>query len=78
VGIITLTSDLGLRDHYVAAVKASILSQAPQAMIVDISHEVRSFDIQAAAFLVRNVWHQFPLGTVHVIGINPELTALQA
>ena len=77
VGIITLTSDLGLRDHYVAAVKASILSQAPQAMIVDISHEVRSFDIQAAAFLVRNVWHQFPLGTVHVIGINPELTALQ-
>lgn len=77
VGIITLTSDLGLRDHYVAAVKASILSQAPQAIIVDISHEVRSFDIQAAAFLVRNVWHQFPLGTVHVIGINPELTALQ-
>lgn len=77
VGIITLTSDLGLRDHYVAAVKASILSQAPQAQIVDISHEVRSFDIQAAAFLVRNVWHQFPLGTVHVIGINPELTAVQ-
>ncbi len=77
LGIITLTSDLGLRDHYVAAVKASILSQAPQATIVDVSHDVHSFDIQAAAFLVRNVWHHFPLGTVHVIGINPEFTARQ-
>jgi S-adenosylmethionine hydrolase len=75
VGIITLTSDLGLRDHYVAAVKASILSQAPQAIIVDVSHEVRSFDIHAASFLVKSVWQQFPLGTVHIIGINPELTS---
>jgi S-adenosylmethionine hydrolase len=74
VGIITLTSDLGTRDHYVAAVKAALLSHAPQASIVDISHEVRSFDIHAASFLIRSVWHEFPLGTVHVIGINPELT----
>jgi S-adenosylmethionine hydrolase len=64
-----------MRDHYVAAVKASLLSQAPQASIVDISHEVRSFDIHAASFLVRNVWRQFPLGTVHIIGVNPEFTA---
>jgi len=76
LGIITLTSDLGLRDHYVAAVKASILSQAPQCTIVDVSHEVRSFDLHAASFLIRNVWHQFPLGTVHMIGVNPEQTAL--
>ncbi|MFM7232957.1 MAG: S-adenosyl-l-methionine hydroxide adenosyltransferase family protein [Flavobacteriales bacterium] len=75
MGIITLTSDLGLRDHYVAAVKASILSQAPQASIVDISHEVRSFDLHAASFLLRNVWQHFPIGTVHIIGVNPELTA---
>ncbi len=66
---------MGLRDHYVAAVKASILSQAPQAIIVDVSHEVKSFDITAASFLVRNVWRDFPIGTVHVIGINPELTS---
>lgn len=73
MGIITLTSDLGNQDNYVASVKAAILSQAPQATIVDISHEVRSFDINAAAFLLRGVWQQFPIGTVHVIGINPEL-----
>ncbi len=77
MGIITLTSDLGLRDHYVAAVKAAILSQAPQAAIVDISHQVRSFDLNAAAFLVRSVWQQFPIGTVHVIGINPEFNTTQ-
>ncbi len=75
LSIITLTSDLGLRDHYVASVKASILSQAPQAVIVDISHEVRSFDLNAASFLIRNVWQQFPIGTVHILGVNPELTS---
>lgn len=78
MAIITLTSDLGTRDHYVALVKAAILTQAPQALIVDISHEVRSFDIAAAAFLVRSSWQQFPMGTVHVIGINPELTTAQS
>jgi len=75
VGIITLTSDLGHRDFYVAAVKASILSQSPQATIVDISHEIRSFDINAASFVIRNVWKYFPIGTVHIIGVNPDLTA---
>lgn len=78
MSIITLTSDLGLRDHYVASVKAAILGNAPQANIVDISHDVRPFDIHAGAFLLRSVWHQFPLGTVHVIGINPELTPDQS
>ncbi len=66
---------MGHRDFYVAAVKASLLSQAPQATIVDISHEVRSFDINAASFLLRNVWPHFPLGTVHVIGVNPDLSS---
>jgi S-adenosylmethionine hydrolase len=61
----------------VAAVKAAILSQSPQSVIVDISHQVRSFDISAAAFLVRSVWQQFPIGTVHVIGINPEFNTTQ-
>jgi S-adenosyl-L-methionine hydrolase (adenosine-forming) len=76
--IVTLTSDLGNRDHYVASVKAAILSQAPQAIVVDISHEVAPFDIHEAAFLLKSVWQQFPVGTVHVIGINPELTTEQS
>jgi S-adenosyl-L-methionine hydrolase (adenosine-forming) len=75
LAIITLISDLGIRDHYVASVKAAILSQAPQATIVDISHNVRSFDINSAAFMLRSVWQQFPMGTIHVIGTNAEFTA---
>ncbi|MFN0031033.1 MAG: S-adenosyl-l-methionine hydroxide adenosyltransferase family protein [Flavobacteriales bacterium] len=75
--IITLTSDLGMRDHYVASVKAALLTLAPDVSIVDISHQVRPFDIHEAAFLVRSVWQQFPIGTVHIIGINPEYNTQQ-
>ncbi len=77
LSIITLISDLGTRDHYVASVKAALLSQAPQCVIVDVSHDVRPFDIHETAFLLRSVWQQFPLGTVHVIGVNPEYNAQQ-
>lgn len=75
--IITLTSDMGLSDHYVAAVKAAILSAAPEVNIVDISHQVHTFDLNEAAFIIRSVWKDFPVGTVHVIGINPEYRADQ-
>jgi S-adenosyl-L-methionine hydrolase (adenosine-forming) len=78
LGIITITSDLGNKDHYVAAVKAAILSHEPAATIVDISHMVRPFDLHSAAYLIRSVWNEFPMGTVHMIGINPELTAENA
>jgi len=77
MAIITLTSDMGLTDHYVASVKAAILANAPQAVIVDVSHNIRSFDIHEAAFHLRSVWHHFPMGTVHVIGINPEYSMEQ-
>jgi S-adenosylmethionine hydrolase len=69
---------MGLTDAYVAAVKAAILNHAPQAQIVDISHGVRTFDLHHAAFLIREVWKEFPLGTVHVIGVKPEFTMQQA
>jgi S-adenosylmethionine hydrolase len=78
VAVITLISDLGHKDFYVASVKAAIYAQAPDAAIVDISHQVTPFDIYEAAFLLRSVWKQFPIGSVHVIGINPELTSEQS
>jgi S-adenosylmethionine hydrolase len=76
--VITLTTDLGTRDWYLAAVKAAILSQAPDATIVDLSHQVQPFSIEDAAYQVRSVFAEFPLGSVHVIGINPMLTVDQA
>ncbi|MCB9169172.1 MAG: SAM-dependent chlorinase/fluorinase [Flavobacteriales bacterium] len=72
MSIITLTTDMGTRDHYVAAVKGRILGLFPGATIVDVTHEVKPFDNAHAAFVVRNAWPHFPEGTVHVIGVNPE------
>jgi S-adenosylmethionine hydrolase len=72
MAIITLTTDLGLKDHYVAAVKGAILKQLPEVTIVDISHLVPSFNIQQAAYILRNAYPNFPDGTVHIIGVNAE------
>lgn len=70
--IITLTSDWGLKDHYAGAVKGAILSKMPEATIVDISHDIPSFEIEQAAFVIRNSYKNFPDGTIHMIGINTE------
>ena len=70
--IITLTSDWGLKDHYAGAVKGAILSKIPEATIVDISHDIPSFEIEQAAFVLRNSYKNFPDGTIHIIGINTE------
>lgn len=70
MGIITLTTDLGHRDFYQAALKGSILSILPEVRIIDISHEIPSFNIQNAAFIIRNSYHYFPKNTVHLIGID--------
>src|SRR5690606_30332344 len=70
MGIITLTTDLGYTDFYQAALKGSLLSLYPEVRIVDISHQVPSFDIQNAAFILRNAYPYFPENTVHLIGID--------
>lgn len=74
MAIITLTTDLGLKDHYVSAVKGAILSQLPDVTIVDISHLVPTFNIQQAAYILRNAYPNFPEGTIHIIGVNAEAT----
>lgn len=63
---------MGVRDHYVASLKGAILSLTPEARIVDISHTVRPFDIAEAAYYVSSCFHDFPKGTVHVIGVDSE------
>lgn len=63
---------MGLKDHYVAAVKGSILRQAPDVLIVDVSHLIKPFDNAQAAFVLRQAYPEFPRGTIHIIGVNPE------
>ncbi len=70
--IITLTTDLGLKDHYVGIVKGNILKHCPEATIIDISHEIPPFNILQAAFTLKNSYKEFPEGSVHIIGVNPE------
>lgn len=72
MAIITLTSDLGLKDYYVSAVKGAIYSELPNAVIVDITHEVEPFDIFQASYVLRNSYVNFPPGSIHIIGINSQ------
>jgi len=69
--IITLTTDFGYDDAYVAAVKGAILNINPQASIVDVTHSVRPQDILEAAFILNTAYRYFPKQTVHVAIVDP-------
>jgi hypothetical protein len=69
--IITLTTDFGHRDQYVATMKGVVLTICPQAVLIDISHEVRPQAIRQAAYLLASAAPFFPRGTVHVAVIDP-------
>jgi S-adenosylmethionine hydrolase len=70
--VISITSDWGLKDHYLAAVKGSILSHIPDAEIVDISHDIPSFDLNQTSFIIRNSYKYFPQGSIHIIGVKSD------
>ena len=69
--IITLTTDFGLRDPYVAEMKAIILGISPNVRIVDISHEIEKFNIRMGAYTLVAASPYFPKGTIHVAVIDP-------
>ncbi|GAA4272116.1 SAM-dependent chlorinase/fluorinase [Aquimarina gracilis] len=71
--IITLTTDFGIKDHFVSAVKGAIYSELPDAKIVDISHEISPFHITEAAYIIQNAYKSFPKGSIHIVGIDSEL-----
>src|SRR5579871_3216896 len=71
IPIITLMTDFGLRDHYVAAMKGVILSICPDARIVDVTHEVSSYEVSEAAFLLSQTWITYPKKSVHVVVVDP-------
>jgi S-adenosylmethionine hydrolase len=69
--LITLTTDFGLSDYYVGAMKGVILSICPAACIVDICHGVDAYEIAEAAFVVSQAYRSFPRGAVHVVVVDP-------
>lgn len=69
--IITLTTDFGLSDPFVGIMKGVILGIAPAVQIVDITHDIHSYDILEAAFLIDSTYRYFPDGTVHLVVVDP-------
>ncbi len=67
--IITLISDLGNRDFYLASLKAKIFSQLSDVQVIDIHNHVDPFNIAQAAFVLQNVFNDFPKDTIHMIGV---------
>lgn len=70
MAIVTLLTDSGESDHYVAAIKAKILGINPGVKIVDISHKIAPSDIAHGAFVLKSVFRDFPKGTVHLVGVD--------
>jgi S-adenosylmethionine hydrolase len=71
MAIVTLTTDLGTKDFYVASIKGRVYSLCPEVTLVDITHEIPSFDAEIAAFSLKNTYQDFPPGSIHIIGVDP-------
>jgi len=74
MSIITLTTDFGHKDYFVSVIKAALLQEAPSSMIIDISHEISPFNHTEAAYILKNAFANFPKGTIHIVGVDSELT----
>jgi hypothetical protein len=69
--IITLSTDFGLSDPFVGIMKGVILRIAPDAQLVDITHDIHSYDTSEATFVIDSVYRYFPPATIHVVVVDP-------
>lgn len=69
--IVTLLTDFGNSDHYVAEMKGVLLSRGPTAVLVDVTHAIPPGDVRAAAYVLGRTWHRFPPATVHLVVVDP-------
>ena len=69
--VVTLLSDFGTQDGFVAAMKGVVLTIAPEVCVVDATHEIEPGDVEAGAFVLWRYWDLFPSGTVHVAVVDP-------
>ncbi len=73
MSLVTLLTDFGTADGYVAEMKGVLLSGAPTAQLVDVSHDVPAQDVEFARLAFARYWRRFPAGTVHVVVVDPEV-----
>ena len=71
--VVTLLTDFGTADGYVAEVKGTILSRAPEAVLVDVTHDLPAQDVEAGRLALARYWRKFPPGTVHLAVVDPDV-----
>ncbi|HEX6943918.1 MAG TPA: SAM-dependent chlorinase/fluorinase [Gemmatimonadaceae bacterium] len=71
MSVITLLTDFGTTDGYVAEMKGVLLTSAPTVQLVDLSHDVAPHDVEAARLAVARYWRRFPPGTIHLVVVDP-------
>ncbi len=71
--IITLTTDFGIKDHYVAAAKGMLLQKNPDAQLIDVSHCIDLYHIGNASYVLFGAYKHFPEKTVHIVSVDAEL-----
>ena len=74
MSIITLTTDYGNKDYSVSELKAKIYNEITDVRIVDISHNISPFNLTEAAYIIKSAYRHFPKGSIHIIGIESDLT----
>lgn len=74
MSIVTLTTDFGIKDYFVSATKAALISEISTVNIVDISHQISPYNVTEAAYIIKNAYKSFPKGSIHLIGVDSELT----
>jgi S-adenosylmethionine hydrolase len=78
MSIITLLTDFGSVDHYVAEVKGVLLSRSPGVTLVDITHGIPPSDIRSGAYVIGRAWHHFPPRTIHLAVVDPGVGSSRA
>jgi S-adenosylmethionine hydrolase len=71
MSVITLLTDFGTADGYVAELKGVLVSNAPTAVLIDLSHDLPAQDVGFARLTVARYWRRFPVGTVHLVVVDP-------
>lgn len=74
MSIISLTTDFGTKDYFVAAIKASLQIEAPTCPVIDISHQISPFNHTEAGYILKNAYAAFPKGSIHILGVDSERT----
>lgn len=78
MSIVTLLTDFGIADHYVAEMKGVLLTRAPAVVLVDVTHSIAPGDVRSGAYIVGRTWHRFPPGTIHMAVVDPGVGSTRA